>query len=217
MRASASLVAGETTVPIDLQATARDCGSLGRALAGAHSPSGFQRFREHRQATSWTGATVSRLPESRVSWTRPVRPFQWPPSSYHCCRSMSLTDLAPGIRRTATPGTACFVSEPEDECIRVRWGDELQYQAMLSLSPDGVESWPRGMGWQGNVSFPLPVGVPDATLSFGEHRIPIDLRGMVGDCSHIRLHGALPRVRCHTRLAALRRRRYDHYVRKRTA
>ena len=177
--ASASLVAGETTVPIDLQATARAVGALDEPLPAPTPPPGSSDsantagyFMDRSYGIAVTG--VSREPD-KTGPTLSVATVELSLLSLH-----EPDGLAPGIRRTATPGTACFVSEPEDECIRVRWGDELQYQAMLSLSPDGVESWPRGMGWQGNVSFPLPVGVTGATLSFGEHRIPIDLRGMTG-------------------------------------
>ena len=177
--ASASLVAGETTVPIDLLATAEAVGALDEPLPAPTPPPGSSNsantagyFMDGSYGIAVTG--VSREPDT-TSPTLSVATVELSLLSLH-----EPDGLAPGIRRTATPGTACFVSDPEDECIRVRWGDELQYQAMLSLSPDGVESWPRGMGWQGNVSFPLPVGVTGATLSFGEHRIPIDLRGMTG-------------------------------------
>ena len=96
---------------------------------------------------------------------------------------LSLNDneeLAPGILTSDAPGRVCFASASGDECIEVRWGDRDEFSARMSLSDDTPETWPRGHGWQAAVSFKVPGGVRDATLLFGDHKLPLDLRGMKG-------------------------------------
>ena len=40
--------------------------------------------------------------------------------------------------------------------------------------------WPRGLPWPVSVSFDVPANIETGVLSFGGHRVPLDLLGMVG-------------------------------------
>ena len=103
----------------------------------------------------------------------------------------------------ATPGSVCFGMDG-GECLRIFWGEEEQFNAILSL--EAVEELPdalgrfmsgqsgqtpgekfanaRGQGAQWplplSVRFKMPRNHHRAVLEFGEHRIPIDIRGMRG-------------------------------------
>ncbi len=103
----------------------------------------------------------------------------------------------------ATPGSVCFGMDG-GECLRIFWGEEEQFNAILSLEaveelPDALgRSMPgqsdqtpgekfanaRGQGAQWplplSVRFKMPRNHHRAVLEFGEHRIPVDIRGMRG-------------------------------------
>ena len=87
--------------------------------------------------------------------------------------------LSPEIEIEAEDGDICFGSS-SGECLRVRWGAERQFAAALPIKEGDVE-WPRGKGLPRTIGFVVPSLVEQATIEFGEHRIPIDLRGMTGE------------------------------------
>ena len=79
----------------------------------------------------------------------------------------------------------CFGDSTPQPCLQVKWGAEGQFDAGLIDGPNFIGSytdWPRGMGLPVSFHFFVPEFVGgQATIEFGEHRIPIDLRGMVGE------------------------------------
>ncbi len=85
-------------------------------------------------------------------------------------------------------GQTCFVGETGNECLTVEWGDIERFEAAVQFlegdSPlplTNVLELPRGFGWSVAVSFLLPEDIGEATLVFGDNRIPLDVRGMIGD------------------------------------
>ena len=176
----ASLVFGEHRVPIDLQGDAGPVQTLSEPLAAPTPPPGPSTpeatvgyFMDDAYGIAITG--VLREPDQSSAVLANVA------VSFALLSLYVDNDLAPAIRSSNTPGQVCFVTDSEDECMGISWGDQGQYNAMLSLSPDGVEAWPRGLGWEARVSFQVPISIANVTLSFGEHRIPLDLRGMKGE------------------------------------
>ncbi len=85
-------------------------------------------------------------------------------------------------------GGICF-GKAGNECLEIFWGPENQFNAMLSLDLGGKTiNNAFAEARQGGANWPLPLRVwfrtphnqDNATLIFGEHSIPIDLRGMTG-------------------------------------
>ena len=77
----------------------------------------------------------------------------------------------------------CFGSGSSSECLAIRWGTDEQFESapVLGYYTDTDVEWPRGKGLPQSIAFIVPNVVDQATLEFGQHRIPIDLRGMTGD------------------------------------
>ena len=89
--------------------------------------------------------------------------------------------FAPLLRVTTDSQTVCLRAESGDECVRVRWGDNEEFEAALQVDhPGGDVPWPRRLGWPLSATFDVPSNVETAVLAFGEHRIPLDLLGMTG-------------------------------------
>ncbi len=93
-------------------------------------------------------------------------------------------------------GGVCFGADGS-ECLEIFWGPKNQFNAMLSLErvfgnnrhgdlgtyTEGRRSggrWPLGL----RVWFRTPNNQDSAVLYFGEHSIPIDMRGMTGDSAY---------------------------------
>ena len=96
---------------------------------------------------------------------------------------LSLTDdeaLAPEIEVDEYHPEVCFGGGPE-ECLKVLWGAENQFHAGLDADIDRFTEWPRGKGLPVKLRFVAPNFVEEAMIEFGQHRIPIDLRGMTGE------------------------------------
>ena len=99
---------------------------------------------------------------------------------------LSLTDdeaLAPEIEVDEYHPEVCFGGGSE-ECLKVLWGSENQFHAAVVAHIKRLKrltEWPRGKGLPVELRFVAPNFVEEAMIEFGEHRIPIDLRGMTGD------------------------------------
>ena len=79
------------------------------------------------------------------------------------------------------PASTCLLDGERSECMRVQWGPQDEYEAVVALDfPSGQVPWPRSKGWPAVLSFPVPNHVNKATLLFGAHRILLDFRGMTG-------------------------------------
>lgn len=90
--------------------------------------------------------------------------------------------FAPAFQIATGAESTCFISDSGDDCIRVVWGSHEQFDAVLTLNrQSGDQAWPRGKGWPTKVSFDVPGDVGQATLLFGDHSLPLDLRGMTGE------------------------------------
>ena len=90
--------------------------------------------------------------------------------------------FASAVQVATNPVSTCFLSDSGDECVRILWGSQGQFDAVLSLGREsGKVPGPRGKGWPTKVSFDVPEDVGQVTLLFGDHRLPLDLRGMTGD------------------------------------
>jgi hypothetical protein len=130
--------------------------------------------------------SLSRRPSDRFpTWTRvtlelAVMTFRDDPT------------LAPPIKIRADQGRVCFSGENKDDCIRIQWGPEKQFHAYLFSSIPTLDvKWPRGKGWpELHLDFEVPGDTEEATLLFGEHRIQLDIGGMVGSVPawNYRLH-----------------------------
>ena len=88
-------------------------------------------------------------------------------------------ELTAVVRSEAIGGDACFVGDAGNECLSVRWGNQVQFNQILRFGGDEVR-WPRGLGWPTTIEFPVPNNVDSATIEFGSHQIPIALGGMEG-------------------------------------
>ena len=83
-------------------------------------------------------------------------------------------------------GSVCLGND-DSECLEIFWGPKNQFNAPLSLDRDDnrafVEARRSGARWPLplTVGFRAPHNQDDAELMFGEHSIPLDLRGMTGD------------------------------------
>jgi hypothetical protein len=67
------------------------------------------------------------------------------------------------------------------DCVHIRWGGERQFEAVLtSTKTTGDVLWPRFKAWPTHLTFPIPANVVEADLFFGEHVMPLDLRGQTG-------------------------------------
>ena len=83
-------------------------------------------------------------------------------------------------------GSVCLGNDGS-ECLEIFWGPKNQFNAPLSLDRDDnrafVEARRSGARWPLplTVGFRAPHNQDDAELMFGEHSIPLDLRGMTGD------------------------------------
>ena len=75
----------------------------------------------------------------------------------------------------------CLGYSPRLECLKVRWGPESQFEAALFLGNEISAEWPRGRGLPIRFGLAVPNSAEQAVIEFGEHRIPIDLRGMTGE------------------------------------
>ena len=75
----------------------------------------------------------------------------------------------------------CLGYSPRLECLKVSWGPESQFKAALFLGNEISAEWPRGRGLPTRFGFAVPNSAEQAVIEFGEHRIPIDLRGMTGE------------------------------------
>ena len=75
----------------------------------------------------------------------------------------------------------CLGYSPRLECLKVRWGPESQFEAALFLGNEISVEWPRGRGLPIRFGLAVPNSAEQAVIEFGEHRIPIDLRGMTGE------------------------------------
>ena len=75
----------------------------------------------------------------------------------------------------------CFGSGSSSECLAIRWGTDRQFESAPFIGYEPDVEWPRGKGLPQSIAFIVPNFVDQATLEFGEHRIPIDLRGMTGE------------------------------------
>ena len=75
----------------------------------------------------------------------------------------------------------CLGYSPRQECLKVSWGPESQFKAALFLGNEISAEWPRGRGLPTRFGFAVPNSAEQAVIEFGEHRIPIDLRGMTGE------------------------------------
>ena len=100
---------------------------------------------------------------------------------------LSLGDYAPYTLEAGTDtstGNICF-GNAASECLEVFWGPEKQFNAFLTLEEgdEFVEARRGGARWPFSISvhFALPAKYDSALLVFGEHSIPLDLRGMTGD------------------------------------
>ena len=73
----------------------------------------------------------------------------------------------------------CFVNTaPPHDCLRVMWGSQEQFHAGLRPSQgSGTVSWPGARPWPYSMTFEVPANAVRASLLFGEHRVPLDLRG----------------------------------------
>ena len=82
-------------------------------------------------------------------------------------------------------GGVCF-GKRGSECLEVLWGPETRFDAILSLEDGEAEAFAEarrgGARWPlpHTVSFIVPHNQDAAVLKFGEHSIPVDLRGMTG-------------------------------------
>ena len=88
--------------------------------------------------------------------------------------------LAPEIE-VESDKNVCFASGSSSECLAIRWGTDEQFESAPYLGYDTDVEWPRGKGFPQSIAFIVPNVVDQATLEFGPHRIPINLRGMTGD------------------------------------
>ena len=75
----------------------------------------------------------------------------------------------------------CLGHSSRMECLKIKWGPESQFDAALVIENEINVAWPRGMGLQFPFRFVVPSSTEQATVEFGEHRIPIDLKGMTGE------------------------------------
>ena len=110
-----------------------------------------------------------------------VRPDD--PKTGSVCLGNGFTDPWPGSRDTPAP------EAPDSECLEIWWGEESQFNAILSGYHPGWQRFsggdyrPLGGRWPVPVvvEFSLPRNHHSAVLKFGEHELPLDLRGMSGD------------------------------------
>ena len=75
----------------------------------------------------------------------------------------------------------CLGHSSRMDCLKIKWGPESQFDAALVIENEINVAWPRGMGLQLPFRFVVPSSTEQATVEFGEHRIPIDLKGMTGE------------------------------------
>ena len=75
----------------------------------------------------------------------------------------------------------CLGHSSRMECLKIKWGPESQFDAALVIENEINVAWPRGMGLQLPFRFVVPSSTEQATVEFGEHQIPIDLKGMTGE------------------------------------
>ena len=176
-----SLIAGEDRVPVDLSARVEPVQPGEEPQpAPASSSDGSDATAGYFMDDSY-GIAITRV-SSEPDSANPVLMTAEVGLSVLSLRDNG--DLAPGILTSDAPGRVCFASVSGDECIEVRWGDQDEFSARLSLTGDAPDTWLRGHGWQTAVSFKVPGGVKDAALLFGDHELPLDLRGMKGQLPH---------------------------------
>ncbi len=88
---------------------------------------------------------------------------------------------APLIRTSTGLESTCFMASVSTECVRVLWGPQEQFDAVLALNGGDVEvEWPRRKDWPATLTYLVPESVENATLIFGGTRIPLDQFGMTG-------------------------------------
>ena len=89
--------------------------------------------------------------------------------------STIVDELLLSVPTSGSSGDACFSSGSGVECLSVRWGTEgLHYKALTTLTPIDRLS-------QAALRFRVPNGIDSVTLAFGQHQIPLDLKGMLAD------------------------------------
>ena len=89
--------------------------------------------------------------------------------------STIVDELLLSVPTSGPSGDACFSSGSREECLSVRWGTEGQhYKALTTLTPIDRLS-------QAALRFRVPNGIDSVTLAFGQHQIPLDLKGMLAD------------------------------------
>jgi hypothetical protein len=91
--------------------------------------------------------------------------------------------FAPTIGLDDQPGRVCFDGSADIVCLGVVWGEDAEFSPTLELEPAPAVSdvpWPRGMGWPVSIVFDAPSGLDESFLLFADHRIRLDLAGMVG-------------------------------------
>ncbi len=90
--------------------------------------------------------------------------------------------VAPEFRVGADDNSdICLGYSPRLECLKVRWGPKNQFQAAPLLEDEIVVEWPLGRGLPISFGLLVPNSAKQGAIEFGQHRIPIDLKGMVGE------------------------------------
>ena len=91
----------------------------------------------------------------------------------------------PGFGLDDSTASVCF-GKSGSECLEIFWGPENQFNAILTLEEGDADAFTaarrNGARWPlpVTVNFRAPANHDSAVLKFGEHEVPLDLRGMAG-------------------------------------
>ena len=100
---------------------------------------------------------------------------------------LSLADYDASAPALSYEGGGVCLGKGGAECLEIFWGPEQQFNALLYLTGGEAEAfdsarwakarWPLPL----TLEFRLPANQDSASLMFGDHSIPLDLRGMSGN------------------------------------
>ena len=161
----------ETKIPLNLDGDQPDGQTHGEPVSAPSPPASTARTAGFFMDTDY-GVAVTGVRRDRANATRVKVDIA-------VLSVADSDDLALQIPTESTNGDVCFAGNAGNECLEVTWGAAEEFNARLVVE-DSQVAWPQGRGWPTSFEFILPNNVYQATMHFGDHRIPIDSRGMTG-------------------------------------
>ena len=142
----------------------------GSRLQERVKPEGYYHGVEHGLAVTQTARAPSNVREGWVDITLNLAVVRFDGAGL-------------SVKKSVEAGSVCFDGETAtNDCFQVKWGSEEQFEADLSDERSiaverGGFGVPAGKAVNMGVTFEVAANATNASLLFGEHRVPLDLNG----------------------------------------